>query len=186
MVAGFADILMSHQKRIADLVGGCARYVSGDKGTFRSQIDSEYKGNREEAPDDFGPQVDRCFQMLELLDIPMIGIEGVEADDVIATLARRISGQTDDVNVRIISSDKDLTQVLNEKVELFDPSKGVRTPSDVFKFDGVEPHHVLDILSLMGDSVDNIPGIPGIGRRPPRSSFCSMETSRASMRTSMR
>ena len=152
----------SHQKRIADLVGGCVD-VSGDKGTFRSQIDSEYKGNREEAPDDFGPQVDRCFQMLELLDIPMIGIEGVEADDVIATLARRISGQTDDVNVRIISSDKDLTQVLNEKVELFDPSKGVRTPSDVFKFDGVEPHHVLDILSLMGDSVDNIPGIPGIG-----------------------
>ena len=163
MVAGFADILMSLIRNESPTWLAVALDVSGDKGTFRSQIDSEYKGNREEAPDDFGPQVDRCFQMLELLDIPMIGIEGVEADDVIATLARRISGQTDDVNVRIISSDKDLTQVLNEKVELFDPSKGVRTPSDVFKFDGVEPHHVLDILSLMGDSVDNIPGIPGIG-----------------------
>jgi len=93
----------------------------------------------------------------------MIGVEGVEADDVIATIARRFSKEPGDVNVRIISSDKDLTQVLNDRVELFDPSKGVRTPSDVFKYEGVEPHHVLDILSLMGDTVDNIPGIPGIG-----------------------
>ena len=163
LVAGFADILMSLIRNESPTWLAVALDVSGDKGTFRSQIDAEYKGNREKAPDDFGPQVDRCFQMLDLLDIPMIGIEGVEADDVIATIARRISGQAGDVNVRIISSDKDLTQVINDKVELFDPSKGVRTPSDVFKFEGVEPHHVLDILSLMGDSVDNIPGIPGIG-----------------------
>jgi len=163
LVAGFADILMSLIRNESPTWLAVALDVSGDKGTFRSQIDAEYKGNREKAPEDFGPQVDRCFQMLDLLDIPMIGIEGVEADDVIATIAKRISGQTGDVNVRIISSDKDLTQVINDKVELFDPSKGVRTPSDVFKFEGVEPHHVLDILSLMGDSVDNIPGIPGIG-----------------------
>ncbi len=163
LVAGFADILMSLIRNESPTWLAVALDVSGDKGTFRSQIDAEYKGNREKAPEDFGPQVDRCFQMLDLLNIPMIGIEGVEADDVIATIAKRISGQTGDVNVRIISSDKDLTQVINDKVELFDPSKGVRTPSDVFKFEGVEPHHVLDILSLMGDSVDNIPGIPGIG-----------------------
>ena len=163
MVAGFADILMSLIRNESPTWLAVALDVSGDKGTFRSQIDSDYKGNREQAPDDFGPQVDRCFRMLELLDIPMIGIEGVEADDVIATIAKRFSKEPGDVSVRIISSDKDLTQVLNDRVELFDPSKGVRTPSDVFKYEGVEPHHVLDILSLMGDSVDNIPGIPGIG-----------------------
>ena len=163
LVAGFADILMSLIRNESPTWIMVALDVSGDKGTFRSQIDSDYKGNREAAPEDFGPQVNRCFRMLDLLDIPMIGIEGVEADDVIATIARRISNDPGDVNVRIISSDKDLTQVINDRVELFDPSKGVRTPSDVFKYEGVEPHHVLDILSLMGDTVDNIPGIAGIG-----------------------
>ena len=135
----------------------------GDSGTFRSQIDEEYKANRESAPDDFGPQVDRCFELLEAMSIPMLGVEGVEADDVIATIARRFTESEGEMHVRIISSDKDLTQVLNERVELFDPSKGVRTPDDVFKSEGVEPGQVLDILSLMGDSVDNIPGVPGIG-----------------------
>ena len=163
MVAGFADILMSLIRNESPTWLAVALDVSGDKGTFRSQIDENYKANRESAPDDFGPQVDRCFQMLEALDIPMIGIEGVEADDVIATFANRVTQDPSDIRLRIISSDKDLTQVVNERVELFDPSKGVRTPSDVFKYEGVESQHVLDILSLMGDSVDNIPGIPGIG-----------------------
>ena len=163
MVAGFADILMSLIRNQQPTWLAVALDVSGDSGTFRSEIDEEYKANREEAPDDFGPQVDRCFKMLELMDIPLIGVEGVEADDVIATLARRFSEDDGEISVRIISSDKDLTQVLNDRVELFDPSKGVRTPDDVFKSEGVLPDQVIDILSLMGDSVDNIPGVPGIG-----------------------
>ncbi|MEE2908719.1 MAG: DNA polymerase I, partial [Planctomycetota bacterium] len=163
LVAGFADILMSLIRNQQPTWLAVALDVSGDTGTFRSEIDEEYKANREEAPDDFGPQVDRCFEMLKLMDIPLIGVEGVEADDVIATLARRFTDSKQDVHLRIISSDKDLTQVLNERVELFDPSKGIRTPDDVFKSEGVRPDQVIDILSLMGDTVDNIPGVPGIG-----------------------
>ncbi|MBG81595.1 MAG: DNA polymerase I [Phycisphaerae bacterium] len=163
LVAGFADILMSLIRNEKPTWLAVALDVSGDTGTFRSEIDEEYKANRESAPDDFGPQVDRCFELLEAMSIPMLGVEGVEADDVIATIARRFTESEDDIHVRIISSDKDLTQVVNDRVELFDPSKGVRTPDDVFKSEGVEPSQVLDILSLMGDSVDNIPGVPGIG-----------------------
>ncbi|MDG2424839.1 MAG: DNA polymerase I [Phycisphaerales bacterium] len=163
LVAGFADILMSLIRNQDPTWLAVALDVSGDSGTFRSEIDEEYKANREKAPDDFGPQVERCFQMLELMDVPLLGVEGVEADDVIATLARRFTESRQDVKIRIISSDKDLTQVLNDRVELFDPSKGVRTPDDVFKSEGVLPGQVIDILSLMGDTVDNIPGVPGIG-----------------------
>ena len=163
LVAGFADILMSLIRNQNPTWLAVALDVSGESGTFRSEIDEDYKANREKAPDDFGPQVDRCFEMLELMDIPLIGVEGVEADDIIATLARRFTESKQDVHLRIISSDKDLTQVLNEHVELFDPAKGIRTPDDVFKAEGVRPDQVIDILSLMGDTVDNIPGVPGIG-----------------------
>ncbi len=138
--------------------------VSGDKESFRSKIYPDYKGHREEMPDDMGPQIDRCLQVLDLMGIPVMGQEGVEADDVIATLVTRLKREQPDLAIRIVSKDKDLTQLLNDRVELFDVHKDSSvTAADVFKTEGVQPEHVLDILSLMGDTSDNIPGVPGIG-----------------------
>ncbi len=140
--------------------------VAGDQETFRSEIDPEYKANREKAPDDFGGQVQRCLEILEAFEIPILGEPVVEADDVIATLVRRMQIEHPKLKIRIISRDKDLTQLINENVELFDAHKGSTvTPDDVFKTPdmGVEPSMVGDILAMMGDTSDNIKGIDGIG-----------------------
>lgn len=138
--------------------------VSGDKGTFRSELYPEYKANREEAPDDFGPQVQRCLSLLEQMRIPILGEEGVEADDVIASLVKKLRAEHPDVNIRIVSRDKDLTQLLGEGVQMLDPHKDeFVAAADIFKTEGVRPEQVVDILALMGDNVDNVPGVPGIG-----------------------
>ncbi|MDP7030627.1 MAG: hypothetical protein QF733_10485, partial [Phycisphaerales bacterium] len=93
----------------------------------------------------------------ETMGIPLLGVEGAEADDVIATLVKRLEAAHPDVNVCIISADKDLAQIISERTEVYDPQRDVlRTPADIFKVEGVEAEHVVDILSLMGDSVDNI------------------------------
>ncbi|MHC4947843.1 MAG: DNA polymerase I [Planctomycetota bacterium] len=138
--------------------------VSGDRESFRSEIYPEYKANRTEAPDDFHPQVERCLQVLGQMEVPVVGEEGVEADDVIATLVRRLRAEDPGLDIRIVSKDKDLTQLLDEHVELFDVHQDRSvTAADIFKTEGVEPRHVIDILTLMGDSIDNVPGVAGIG-----------------------
>ena len=138
--------------------------VSGDQESFRTQLYPEYKANREQAPEDFHPQVERCIEILQRLGIPVIGVEGVEADDVIATIVRRTRRDHPGMRVRIVSRDKDLTQLVDQDVELFDAMKDeVVTPEALFKTQGVEPRHVADILALMGDTADNVPGVPGIG-----------------------
>jgi len=140
--------------------------VAGDQESFRSEIDPMYKANREKAPDDFGEQVDRCLEILEALDIPVFGEPVVEADDVIATLVKRMRQEHPELYIRIISRDKDLTQLIDDHVELFDAHKGNTViPDDVFKTPnmGIPPSMVGDILALMGDTSDNIPGVPGIG-----------------------
>lgn len=138
--------------------------ASGDRGTFRSEIDPQYKANREEAPDDFAPQVQRCISMLQTMGIPVLAMEGVEADDVIASLVRRIRREHPEVRIRIISRDKDLTQLLDDRVELFDLQKDSAVgTADVFGVEGIEPAQVADALALMGDTSDNVPGVPGIG-----------------------
>ncbi len=138
--------------------------VSGDHGTFRSELYPDYKANRDKTPEDLPPQVTRCLELLDLMNVPVLGVERMEADDVIASLVKRLEEESPDLQVRILSRDKDLTQVLREGVELFDIHKDTTvTPVDVFKTDGVEPSHVVDILALMGDSSDNIPGVQGIG-----------------------
>ena len=140
--------------------------VASDQESFRSDIDPEYKANREDAPDDFGDQVDKCLDVLEVLDIPVYGEPVVEADDVIASLVKRMRRDKPDLNIRIISRDKDLTQLIDDHVELFDAHKGQTVePDDVFKTPGmnISPAMVGDILALMGDTSDNIQGVPGIG-----------------------
>ena len=164
LVAGFLDILMHLLEARKPEYLVVALDVSSDTGTFRSEIDPEYKMNREKAPDDFYPQVKRCLQLLEAMGIPILGVEGAEADDVIATLATRLERDQPQLNVTVISADKDLAQIINPRTEIYDPQRDVlRTPEDIFKTEGVKAHHVVDVLSLMGDSVDNIPGVPGIG-----------------------
>jgi DNA polymerase-1 len=144
--------------------------ASGDKGTFRSQLYPEYKANRSEPPDDLKPQAERCVRILETIGVPVIGMEGYEADDVIATIARRIGEETPGVRVRIVSKDKDLQQLLTPTddtmggVEMFD----VHTDEFIdverlLKDKGVTPAQMIDMLALMGDTVDNVPGVPGIG-----------------------
>lgn len=138
--------------------------VSGDRESFRSALYADYKANREEAPDDFHPQVERCLEVLREMEIPVLGEEGVEADDVIATLVRALRAEHPDLAIRIISKDKDLTQLLGPGVEMYDiHGDEPVTPAKIFKTEGVQPEHVRDILALMGDTVDNIPGVPGIG-----------------------
>jgi len=138
--------------------------VSGDRESFRSEIYPEYKANRPPAPEDLHLQVERCLEMLAKLGVPVMGQESVEADDVIATIARKMQREHPDVIVRIVSKDKDLAQLISDHVELFDIySDESITPDAVFKSEGVMPEQVVDILALMGDSVDNVPGVPGVG-----------------------
>jgi DNA polymerase-1 len=138
--------------------------VAGDRETFRSAIYPEYKATRDPAPEDFHPQVERCLEVLRGMSIPVIGLPGVEADDVIATLVRRLEAADPDLHVVVISKDKDLTQLISDRVRLFDIHKDQPvTPESVFGVPGVTPQMVPDVLALMGDTVDNVPGIPGVG-----------------------
>ena len=138
--------------------------VSGDRESFRSELYPEYKANRSPTPEDFPEQVDRCLEILEAMGIPVFGEAGVEADDVIATIVRRLQMKHPELSIRVVSRDKDLAQLITDQVELLDIYKdeAVR-PEALFGTEGVEPGHVRDILALMGDTTDNVPGVPGIG-----------------------
>ncbi len=141
--------------------------VSGDTGTFRSQLYPEYKANRDAPPEDLFPQVERCLRMLEAIGVPLLGAEGFEADDVIATIASTYSEKHPDVRVRIVSKDKDLKQLLGEgtpATEMYDIHTGdLITAHTLADETGLRPAQVIDMLALMGDTVDNVPGVPGVG-----------------------
>ena len=129
---------------------------------FRNEIFSEYKANRAEAPDDLAPQFEYIRKSVEAFNLPSIELINYEADDLIATYAKKIieSG----AKVTVISSDKDLMQLVSTKIRLFDPMKSkVIGEKEVFEKFGVKPNQVIDVQSLAGDSSDNIPGVPGIG-----------------------
>ncbi len=139
--------------------------ASGDHGTFRSQLYPEYKANRDDPPETFGPQVDRCLALLEALDIPVLAVEGVEADDTIATIAERFRNEHPSVLVRIVSKDKDLQQLLEAgRVEMRDVHTAETIDEAALKEKwGIAPTQVADMLALAGDTVDNVPGVPGVG-----------------------
>jgi DNA polymerase-1 len=137
--------------------------VGGDKGTFRSQIYPEYKANRDDPPEDLAPQVERIKEICDTWAIPMIGVEGYEADDVIATLCERLQ-QEDALNIKIISKDKDLQQLLGPRVTMMDIHKDTETDeAALLEEKGVRPDQVIDMLALMGDTADNIIGAKGVG-----------------------
>ena len=129
---------------------------------FRNKIYSEYKANRGDTPDDLIPQFDLIKKCVEAFKIPQLEINGYEADDIIATYSKLAKKQ--DIQSLIISSDKDLMQLINDKVNMLDPikNKHIGFQEVIDKF-GVEPEKVIQVQALMGDSTDNIPGAPGIG-----------------------
>jgi len=131
--------------------------------TFREQAFAEYKANRTEMPPDLGEQIPWIRKTLEAMRISILEYPGFEADDVIGTLARRASEAG--VDVVIVSSDKDMLQVVNERIFMMNPMKDyvLYDPAGVAEFMGVPPERVPDLLALKGDSIDNIPGAPGIG-----------------------
>ncbi len=129
---------------------------------FRNDIYSEYKANRSEAPDDLAPQFDYIRKSVKAFNLPSIELINYEADDLIATYSKQIIQAG--AKVTIISSDKDLMQLVSNKVRLFDPMKNkVLGEKEVIEKFGVKPNQVIDVQSLAGDSSDNIPGVPGIG-----------------------
>ncbi len=129
---------------------------------FRNEIYKDYKANRSEAPEDLAPQFEYIRKSVEAFNLPSIEMNNYEADDLIATYAKQIINAG--AKVTIVSSDKDLMQLVSDKVRLYDPVKfKVLGEKEVIEKFGVKPNKVIDVQSLAGDSSDNIPGVPGIG-----------------------
>ncbi|MCR8548730.1 DNA polymerase I [Salipiger sp. P9] len=163
-VSGFCNML---QKYVEDSSGPDAPThvaVVFDKGshTFRNDLYDLYKANREAMPEDLRPQIPLTRKATEAFNIACKELEGYEADDIIATLA--VQAREAGGRVTIISSDKDLMQLVGDGVEMLDAMKNRRIDRDgVFEKFGVYPDRVVDVQALAGDSVDNVPGAPGIG-----------------------
>jgi DNA polymerase-1 len=129
---------------------------------FRNDIYSDYKANRTEAPEDLAPQFEYIRKAVKAFNLPSIELINYEADDLIATYAKQIINAG--AKVTVISSDKDLMQLVSDKIRLYDPMKNkVLGEKEVFEKFGVKPKQVIDVQSLAGDSSDNVPGVPGIG-----------------------
>src|SRR5579871_4872788 len=131
--------------------------------THRVQEFAEYKANRTETPPDLGDQIPYVRRVLNAMRIPILEYRGFEADDVIGTIARR--AERDGVEVVIVSSDKDMLQLVSDRITMLNPAKDDEwyDPVKVKAFMGVRPDQVADLLALKGDAIDNIPGAPGIG-----------------------
>src|SRR3990172_2003139 len=132
--------------------------------TFRDDLFAEYKGHRPEVPEDLPPQIPVIRDVVGGFRIGRLEIEGYEADDVIGTLARRLSGE--DVDTVIVTGDKDLLQLVGPGVSVLDTMKDVTYGrEEVIGRFGVPPEKVIEVLGLAGDTTDNIPGVPGIGEK---------------------
>ncbi len=165
-VYGFVTML---RKLIADhnpSYIGASFDVAGP--TFRDRMAADYKANRAAMPPDLAEQIPWVHEACEALGVAIVNQEGVEADDVIGTLARRaVEGGSDAV---IVTGDKDLLQLVTPHVRVFNPrDEGIWYDVDGVKARwGVPPEQVIDVLALMGDSIDNVKGVPGIGEKGAR------------------
>jgi DNA polymerase-1 len=131
--------------------------------TFRHELFPEYKAGRDAQPEDLSAQLPLVHELVEACRIPIVQLSGWEADDVIATLVARVP---DDAKVTIVSTDKDLMQLVSERVTLLDGMKERRYgPAEVAERFGVAPERMLDLRALCGDPSDNIPGVSGIGEK---------------------
>ena len=130
--------------------------------TFRHELFPEYKANRARTPEDLIIQIEPLLAAIENLGLPLIRVNGVEADDVIGTLAKEAEQRG--INTLIATSDKDFTQLVSDKITLLDTMKNRLTDrSGVIKKFGLPPEQIIDFLTLSGDASDNIPGVPTVG-----------------------
>ena len=133
---------------------------------FRHELYTDYKANRSAMPDEIQTQLPYLWELLDGMNIPVLRIEGVEADDVIGTVAKMC--EKDDLQCNIVSGDKDFMQLINDKTLLYAP-QARRREKEIFNAQkvsekwGVGPEHIIDLLGLMGDSSDNVPGVEGVG-----------------------
>ncbi len=159
-VYGFTNMLIKLLAGL-DVTHAAVVFDSGSK-TFRNDIYPAYKTNRPPCPEDLKPQFSIVREAAESINLAILEKAGFEADDLIATIAKKSS--ENGYEVLIVSSDKDLMQLVNERVSMYDAMKNkIITDKEVKEKFFVTPNKVLDILSLMGDSSDNIPGVKGIG-----------------------
>ncbi len=132
--------------------------------TFRHEAYADYKATREAPPDEMIEQFPAIREFVEVLGIPVLELPGYEADDVIGTLATK--ARAEGIRSVIVSGDKDFFQLVDEDVSVFDPKKDIEyAPGDVEEHFGVPPSRVIEVLGLMGDASDNVPGVPGIGKK---------------------
>ena len=132
--------------------------------TFRTEMYPDYKANRAAMPDDLRMQMEPIREVVRAFNIPALELQGYEADDIIGALAGRFAAQNG--KVVVVTGDKDLMQIVTDRVTLLDTMKGKESGiADVIERFGVGPELVIDILGLAGDSSDNIPGVPGIGEK---------------------
>jgi 5'-3' exonuclease len=135
--------------------------------TFRTELFSDYKGNRGEAPVELIPQFDLVKEVVDSFDIPNIGLAGFEADDCIGTIAKQTK---DYAHVSILTGDQDILQLLDNNISVILLKKGygnylVHTPETFFEEKGITPRQMIDLKALMGDPSDNYPGVKGIGEK---------------------
>jgi len=134
---------------------------AGEK-TFRDEVFPSYKANREPPPEDFPPQEKRILQIVEAAGVPVLSLPGYEADDIIATLVEQARGR--DMDVYLVSKDKDLEQLLSDRVRMYDPNKDeVIDVARMMQEKGYGPQQAVEVQTLTGDTVDNVPGVKGIG-----------------------
>ncbi len=158
-VFGFKNMMMQLLKQ--EDPTHCIMVFDKPGPTFRNEIYPEYKANRGTTPDDLRLQFEPIYRLNDLINIPLIWQDGVEADDVIGSLARKFSGQ---IPITIISGDKDLTQLVTDDINMLDTMNNKRyTPESVKEKFGVPPKQIAEYLAVIGDSSDNIPGINGVG-----------------------
>jgi len=161
-VKGVLNMLKSLRKQYPDSLFAVVFDAKG--GTFRDAMFAEYKANRPSMPDDLRVQIEPLHASVKALGYPLLCVEGVEADDVIGTLAR--SSAALGRPVVISTGDKDMAQLVDGHITLVNTMTGsVLDVAGVHEKFGVGPEHIIDFLALMGDKVDNIPGVPGVGEK---------------------
>jgi len=141
-------------------------FDEGEEDTFRKEIYEDYKAHRDPPPDELLENIPYIKEIVQALDIPVLEVPGVEADDVIGTLATQ--AEEDGAEVVIVSPDKDFKQLLSDKVSIYKPAKGdqdfeIKTGETFREENGLAPAQFIDMLALMGDDSDNVPGVYGIG-----------------------
>jgi DNA polymerase-1 len=132
--------------------------------SFRKELDPRYKANRPPPPPDLSQQMQRCEEIARAYGMPILQRDGVEADDLIASLARDLKARAPHVKIVVVSADKDLMQLVDDHLVMWDTMRNkVYGAAEVMEKFGVPPSQVRDLLALMGDSSDNVPGVPGVG-----------------------